>query len=305
MIMVVIAAKDEFIHKDYPRGSTRPWRENYYYAFIDREQKAWGKNHFSLERYTQKGIFTAANVVDGEVIRYMNAIDLDDDFSELNDGKLCLEILEPHKKHHLIFQGPRYSLDLTFEKRFEPFDYLSQGSDVSYREDEAWQGLQHYEQAMTVSGTLTKEGKSRPISCFGYRDHSWGYRDYQMMAGWNWVVAFLPQKVIHASILRLPGKEDKQNGYIATSEGLVIIPEVKVTSIEYDENNAPVTTTYELKDERGRSLTLNSRRFSTILFPIEGKKSGAKHENFSEYTVIENGERGIGIDEQMYMEGGG
>lgn len=303
--MVVTAAKDEFIHQNYPRGSNSPWRENYYYVFIDREQQAWGKNHFSLERHTRKGIFTAANVIDGKVIYYENKIDIHDDFSELNDGKLHLEILEPLKKHHLIFQGLGYSLDLTFVKRFEPFDYSSQASNVSYRQNEAFQDLQHYEQAMTVTGTLTKEGKSRPISCFGYRDHSWGYRNYQMVVGWNFVVAFLPQKVIHASIIRLPGKKDIQNGYIATSEGIVVIPEVKVTSIEYDENNAPVTTTYELKDESGRSLTLNSRRFSTIPFPIVGKKSGTKHENFSEYTVIGNGERGIGIDEHMYMEAGG
>ena len=44
---------DEYFHGDYPRNITDIWKENWYFNFIDLNNKAWGYNHFSLRRDNQ------------------------------------------------------------------------------------------------------------------------------------------------------------------------------------------------------------------------------------------------------------
>lgn len=45
----------------------------------------------------------------------------------------------------------------------------------------------HYEQSMTVRGTVRVDGKPTAFSGHGQRDHSWGVRDMGVPAGWRWV----------------------------------------------------------------------------------------------------------------------
>ena len=40
-------AIEEKIH-DYPKPLDSHWKENWYFNFIDKENRAWGVNHFSL-----------------------------------------------------------------------------------------------------------------------------------------------------------------------------------------------------------------------------------------------------------------
>ena len=51
----------------------------------------------------------------------------------------------------------------------------------------AMMGAHHYEQSMTVRGTLTLDGESCSIDGHGQRDHSWGVRDMGVPASWRWV----------------------------------------------------------------------------------------------------------------------
>lgn len=51
----------------------------------------------------------------------------------------------------------------------------------------AMMGAHHYEQSMTMRGTVTVDGASHPIDGYGQRDHSWGVRDMGAPASWRWV----------------------------------------------------------------------------------------------------------------------
>lgn len=301
--MSTVPPQDEFVHQDYPRDEERAWKENWYFNFIDRRNNAWGINHISLERHKQRARFSAFHVVDGETLMYLNYIPLAEHFTELTDGKLRVEFVEPHKRFHLAFEGPNHSVDLTYLARFEVFDYAEK-EDGSLAGEKESLSIRHYEQALTVSGTLTKAGAARPIDCLGHRDHSWGYRDETNIAGWNWIAVQFPARTINVSQVRIDGLPPMSRGFVSEAEGNTGIRKVRIVSTERKEDGIPLQSVFEAVDERGRAWTLTSRRFSGLVLPLSEKgKDVVVYENFSEYTLGETGEQGVGIDE--YLENPG
>jgi hypothetical protein len=297
--MSTVPPEDEYVHQDYPRDEDKAWKENWYFNFIDRENNAWGINHISLERHKQRGRFSAFHIVDGEVLMHLDYVPLDESFSELTDGKLRVEFVEPHRKFRLTFDGPNHSVDLTYLGRFDVFDYAGKG-DETLKGDKNSISINHYEQALTVDGTLTKDGVSRPISCFGHRDHSWGYRDETNIAGWNWIAVQFPDKTINVSQVRVAGMKPMSRGFVSEAGGNTGIREVKIASTERGEDGVPLSSTFEAVDERGRAWTLTSRRFSGLVLPLSEKgKDVVVYENFSDYSLAQTGEQGLGIDEYL------
>ncbi|RJP16110.1 MAG: hypothetical protein C4520_19030 [Candidatus Abyssobacteria bacterium SURF_5] len=294
-----VRPEDEFIHHDYPRGTTDAWKENWYFNFIDRKNKAWGINHISLERHKQKAHFRAFHVVDDEILMYANQIPLDDNLRELNDGKLSIEFVEPHKTFRLTLHGPNHSLDLMYSARFDVFNYATKKRKQPGGDKKSL-AINHYEQALTAEGHLEKDGVSRPISCFGHRDHSWGFRNESNIAGWNWVAAQFPERTINISQVRVAGRRDMNRGFISEKQGNTGIRSVKVISTERNEQKAPQSSVYEAVDEKARVWTLTSRRFSGLFLPLREKGTDlAVHENFSDFSLSETGETGVGIDEYL------
>lgn len=295
--MNTLSSRADYIHQNYPRQKSKPWKENWYFNFIDRANNAWGINHISLQRHIQKGRFMAMHVIDGKTVPYINEIDLTDNFSEISDGNFRVEITKPHQKFQLTFKGPEHSVNLTYDARFGVFDYEKQGKDDGFKDEETL-ALEHYEQAMHVSGTITMGGKSRPISCLGHRDHSWGYRNEENISGWNWIAAQFPSQTINLYQLIVEGAEDVQSGFISQKDGNTGVREFKIISTEWDESKAPVSSIYEFIDEKDRVQTLLSKKFSGIFLPINDKGAGT-HEIFAEFTLKETGEKGEGVDEHL------
>jgi len=301
--MATLPPEAEYVHEDYPRDKEKAWKENWYFNFIDRENNAWGINHISLERHKQQGRFSAFHVVDGEILLHLNHIPLTGDFKEITDGKLRVEFVKPHKEFRLTFDGPNHSIDLTYLARFEVFDYAA-GGDATLKGDESSMSISHYEQALTVKGTLTKDGASRPISCLGHRDHSWGYRDETNVAGWNWIAVQFPDKTINVSQVRVDGMEPMSRGFVSEASGNTGIRKVNIKSTERNDDGIPVSSVFEAVDESGRTWTLTSQRFSGLVLPLSEKgKDVVVYENFSDYTIAETGEQGVGIDEYLHNPG--
>jgi hypothetical protein len=297
--MSTVPPQDEYVHQDYPRNEEEAWKENWYFNFIDRENNAWGINHISLERHKQQGRFSAFHVVDGEILMYLNYIPLTEDFKEITDGKFRVEFVEPHKEFRLTFDGPNHSVDLNYLARFDVFDYAAKG-DETLKGDMSSMSISHYEQALTVKGTLTKGGASRPISCLGHRDHSWGYRDETNIAGWNWIAVQFPDKTINVSQVRVGNMPPMSRGFVSEAGGNTGIRKVNIVSTERGEDGIPVSSVFEAVDESGRAWTLTSRRFSGLVLPLSEKgKDVVVYENFSDYTLAETGEQGVGIDEYL------
>ena len=47
-------------------------------------------------------------------------------------------------------------------------------------------GQRHYEGIHRCSGRVTIDGKQRIVTGFGFRDHSWGVRDWHQIEHWRW-----------------------------------------------------------------------------------------------------------------------
>jgi hypothetical protein len=283
--------KDEFIH-DYPKDLDTPWKENWYFNFVDRKNRAWGINHISLDRSVQQGRFSAIHVVDEQVLPYSNIIDIKD-LKETSDGNLTIEFIEPFKKFRVAFNGPMHQLDLIYEAHFEPFHF---GVPKIAEENKAL-SVQHYRQSLIAKGTITVEGETREVESYCDRDHTWGYRNEGLLTGWNCCHAYFPDKTL-IIFRHLIGEFAFGSGYLSTAEG-----NTRVTRVEVEDTNfvdgAPVSSIFKGYDRDGRLLgKLKSGKFSVLTLPMEGE-GVVVYENFSEFEDLESGEIGIGVDEYL------
>ena len=109
-----------------------------------------------------------------------------------------------------------------------------------------------------------------------------------------------PDKTINVSQVRVGGMEPMSRGFVSEAEGNTGIRKVNIVSTERNEDGIPVSSVFEAVDESGRAWTLTSRRFSGLVLPLSEKgKDVVVYENFSDYTLAETGEQGIGIDEYL------
>jgi hypothetical protein len=284
--------KDELIHA-YPKNLDTPWKENWYFNFIDRKNNAWGINHISLMRHTNKGRFTAIHVVDEEIIPYSNVIDIED-LAETTDGALTFEFIEPFKKFRVTFDGPRHQVKIDYDALFPAFDYGKRDESDGNKA----LSIDHYRQALVARGTLTKDGATRPIECVCDRDHTWGYRDEGMLTGWNWVGAYFPARTVNFNRI-LVGEHAFAAGYVSTAEGNTQVSRLEVEDTQFV-NEAPVSAVYTGYDREGRILArLKTDMFSRLCLPMQDKENMLIYENFVEFTDLETGERGHGVDEYL------
>ncbi len=258
--------KDELIHA-YPKNLDTPWKENWYFNFIDRKNNAWGINHISLLRHTNKGRFTAIHVVDEEIIPYSNVIDIED-LAETTDGALTFEFIEPFKKFRVTFDGPRHQVKIDYDALFPAFDYGKRDESDGNKA----LSIDHYRQALVARGTLTKDGATRPIECVCDRDHTWGYRDEGMLTGWNWVGAYFPARTVNFNRI-LVGEHAFAAGYVSTAEGNTRVSRLEVEDTQFV-NEAPVSAVYTGYDREGRILArLKTDMFSRLCLPMQDKEN--------------------------------
>ena len=285
-------SKDEFVH-EYPKPLDAHWKENWYFNFIDRENRAWGVNHISLERHRQRGRFSAFHVIDNTPVLYSTLIDIDDNFSELTDGRLKFEFLEPFKKFRVTFDGKSHQLELDYDARFQVFDYA-----LTRRPGKKGVPLEHYEQALWMKGVLTREGETRNLSGYGHRDHSWGYRNESKVTAWNWVAAQFQDRTINL-YRAVIGPAFVGSGFVSSKDGNRRIVRMNIEQTEFD-GKGPASSTYLGIDETGEKWRLRSQKFSSLFLPLKEKGDGVViHENFAEFKNLDTDETGVGIDEYL------
>ncbi len=283
-------AKEEFIH-EYPEGLDTPWKENWYVNFIDRENRAWGINHISLMRHTNKGRFTTVHVVDGDILPYSNLIDIED-LTETTDGNLTWKVIEPFQKFHLTFNGPMHQVDFTFDALFPAFRYASpKGGQKAL-------SVEHYRQALTARGTITRDGKTRNIECVCDRDHTWGYRNEGALTGWNWIGAYFPDKTVNFNRILIQ-EHAFAAGYVSTANANIPVARLEVQDTRF-EDDAPVSAVYTGLDRDGNVLArIKTEMFFPLRLPMVDKENMTIFENFVEITDLETGEKAAGIDEYL------
>jgi hypothetical protein len=214
---------------------------------------------------------------------------------------LKFEFVEPFKKFRVSFAGARHRAELEFEARFPAFDYATGRTDADGKRKELF--INHYEQALVCRGKIEKGGETRELDCLGHRDHSWGFRDENKVGAWNWIAVQLPAMTINMSQVRL-GEKKVASGFVSAADGNARIKSVEVMDTAF-KNNCPVSSSFTGVDELGRTWKLASDKFSSLYLPMKEKGKGVVvHENFSEFTLENTGEKGVGIDEYLINPNG-
>ncbi len=295
---------DEFLHLGYPRELTEPWKENYYFNYIDRESDALGIFHCSFQRHRKVVSISTHQVIDGTPISYSQEIPLPasgpqvlDDQVIISDGNLCFEVLEPHHRHRVSFKNEQVSMVLNYTRRFDVYDF---NSHVADRADKGFQAA-HYEQGMFVAGEITVNGHTKTISCLGHRDHTWGYRDETGLGGWHWIAVQCENSTWNITRIKRLNSPDSQTGFVSYRDRAEAITSVDVLNIEYNAHNEPVNCRYRVTLDSGERFHVSARRFTRM--HLNSKKLNViHHENFSEFLIEETGETGIGVDEHMVVK---
>lgn len=298
--MNVLTKHDEFLHLGYPLDLEHEWKENYYFNFVDAEAKASGIIHFSIRRKAKKAAFTVKGSLDGDFLSYTNVIawppepGVTSEQRVVSDGKMSLEIIEPHRQHRVTLQSEKLSLDLSYKARFTVYQYAHDDS-----VDDKSMNVEHYEQGMSVEGEISAGGKQIDINCLAHRDHSWGFRNETTVGGWNWIAVQFPSSTLNFSQVRRHGLPDLEQGFISTDSGNRKVTAVEVVSVNNDEEGKPVGGRYVITLEDGSTMTFVAEMFDRVVLPVGRDGTTVYYENFSHFTHEESGERGTGIDEHM------
>lgn len=130
---------------------------------------------------------------------------------QLRAGGLQIDVLAPHEHQFLQYEGevasfadprvltvpstafkqaPRRHVQLDLSVHGHGPSFGTNGDDpANFLESTMAWG--HYEQFITVDGTITVDGATTQIEAAGLRDHSWGPRDWAGPLSYRWITANL------------------------------------------------------------------------------------------------------------------
>lgn len=121
----------------------------------------------------------------------------------------------------------------------------------------------HYEGAGKVTGTITLDGKTRKISGSGFRDHSWGERNWQSIDYWRWLWGHTDNdNLFNLIVLQAGGGPVQVNGIVLKDGELSLITEMTVKGVYHADADAHLDTielNCVLKDGSPMTATLSPR----------------------------------------------
>lgn len=299
-----VEPEEEFVQMDYPRNDSTPWKENMGFIITDREKKASFMIHVSLERHKKRARFSTTHKIGDETYYHQEFIDIDDNFTEFDSGRVRFEFVKPLEEIRVTDVCDEYQLEAVIKGRFGCYDYAHHRKDKTPTGKDKSMNVRHFEQALTGQIAFTKGGETRTFEGLGFRDHTWGYRNDAELDGWRYCWAHFPDRLIQAGEIRQK-ERNMVVGYIQTAETVVRIKSMETVEIKTNEAGDPIGATYRLTDKEGNVHTLTSSMFNTTNLPWPDRESCKRSdggymeifENYSDFTLAETGETGVGSDE--------
>jgi len=313
------------IHDDRPHPippfAQLRWKENYFFILMDQRNSVFGVAHLNNEPLFNRSRFTLNLSAQGRPFRYANEVALPERFSgaaELSDGRLTLRFLRPHRHFQLAFAGEDLQATIEFEARLPTFDFVackSAAPELPSFQEVMTLGLNlpynHQQQSLTTSGRIdfsaagSDSAWSLTIEGLGYRDHSWCMRSDNISRRHVWSGLNFPGRTFGIKAIETthrPGLWAKE-GYVSDADGARVLRRIDITH-DGDRNGWPQTTQFAVEDMTGRVFTINADiagRFADV--PLHSEKPGSAGpgyqilETFCPLTLVETGERGIGLVE--------
>ena len=316
---------DEYLHRP-PEGSQGLWSDNFWFSVVDQEADVYGINHISASLSHGYLRASAFYVIDGVHQQWASRQPLADEthFDSLGDGRLRFEVLEPFSRYRWQLDGPKFSFDLTYTARFDPFDYDDCIGGNPLAAFEHYGG--HYEQALVCRGELEahggpRAGERRRIDSWAHRDHSWTHR-FTTPSPWEprrkktlahslghfWPSVQLPERHLNAfgwinPEHPLPEGAVRSGGWIADADGARPLREASCEARFEDDQRTAMSFTLRFTQLDGEVLTVRTgRKLAHTRNGLMRDENDAEvrldcHQPLFEFEVVETGERGYGVVE--------
>lgn len=193
-IHVYDRADDEFAHTP---GPDPQWQESVVLIYYDDNAGIGGFNRIGHEAHgpnntTQQVCWTGAASRNGE--RFLNTTKHTAPSNDTQENRFsCTDAYVADFSNGIrwLAKEGEYTMDLVaedFSPRVSPFPHAGESVSEEY-------AAQHWESAAHVSGTVALSGKQYEINALGYRDHSWGRRNWQSLLSHRWVAGTLGEEL--------------------------------------------------------------------------------------------------------------
>lgn len=200
-----ITAQDDYTH---PLGPESNFNESMYFNFFDRAKNTGG--FLRLGNRANEGNAEMTLVLyqpDGSVLFQFKRPQIDNN-DAMNAGGMKFEVIEGLEKLRTTYEGravyltdPSQMADPSSAFKNNPHKpvkvdllheaagpaYGSTGKNHKVVDPEREFAKAHYEQHMTVTGTVEIDGVVTQIDGLGLRDHSWGPRYWQAIHRYRWL----------------------------------------------------------------------------------------------------------------------
>jgi hypothetical protein len=301
------------LHEDYPHSiPTRAWlrwKENYFWVFMDPERDICCLAHCTAEPTFDRAFASFVILHKGQKLIAAKEVPMPSPFEhqkELQYGGLTIRFLKPQAEFQIAYEDENIAAVLNLKARMHLFDFQA-CADVnpdaySISEHTAFErgSFRHQGQCLTGTGNITFKtgdfsGTSVDVDGSGYRDHSWGMRNDQLVKDHNWSFFNFLMRVRNQVRPELYTSE----GYIATSKGNQVIKKLEFENVGEGPEGMPQSVIFHATALDGNHYTLVAdvgNAFARL--PLHSQKPGTTHaylnvENMCRVHCKETGEDGF------------
>jgi hypothetical protein len=264
--MVMLTEKDEGRH---PAGQGEKWNESYYFNFYDPETRIGGVTRMGLQENIRKSNLWFFLIKEGKVCYSRFRLDLPynpNGLEGITVGDLTYQMTEPLKTFKIAFKDRDTELDLIWEGYHPILEFG--GSKQGIPQNVA---STHYEQYGEVRGTLDIKGAKHQIHGFGFRDHSWGTRDWEGVQHWRAVTGQFGRDwgFTALEMISLDGRSVKKGGFIFDGDDNLAIKDLEI-KVEFDsDGTTQKSVDLTLIDEKGRDTRITGTRIANCQMPYD------------------------------------
>jgi hypothetical protein len=214
------------------------------------------------------------------------------DLDRFRVGPLSVEHGEPLREVTIEFAGEQVQMDWRYTALHEAFDYARNADGCCPA-----MATNRFEQAGAVQGAFSVDGRSGRFDTRGWRDHSWGVRDWTAMHHYKWISVHVGDDLTFNAMQTLWRGEVRVNGFVLRDGQVSPLVELEIHT-DYDAELRQERVRVALHDEAGRTTHAVGERFAGATLPFGGI-------SLSEAccTFEVDGRDGVGIAEYMWPEG--
>lgn len=188
----------------------------------------------------------------------------DRDFDDWAVGGVTVRHVDPLVRSEVGFEADDVSFRAEFEGVHPAFSYLDSADGCpSFIADD------RFEQSCRARGTLVLGGREIAFDTMGYRDHSWGDRDWRSIQDWKWMHAQAgPDLAVHLMTMHARGRTTL-HGYVFRDGTLSPVVGARGDAT-YDDRWWQTGGDFTLEDAAGRTTRVTAERFAFFRFEAGG-----------------------------------